>query len=53
LKGPENIYVRKISPPKALWDRALNYALVADKVLIERVVVYALEGIHWINNQKF
>ena len=39
--------------PTALKARVLSYALGAYKVNIERVIVYTLEGGHWISNHNF
>jgi len=48
------MFVRKTpTPPTALRAWVAGYALGAFKVLRERVVVYALERTHWIDNQKF
>jgi len=51
--APEIISLRKTPSPTALRERVVSYALWAYKVLIERVVVYALEGTNWIGNNNF
>ena len=57
VEGPGH-YIYKEDPPSTARGsspraRVVSYALGAYKVFIERVVVYALEGNHWIGNQKF